>query len=180
MPVLGIDPSLTCTGLALTGSPMTQLHRVTTAAPRSLSLENTRERIRYIVGNVLKFAPAECFTVIEAPVIPQHGAGQVLERAWLFGFLVDQMMMRGPVVQVRPKTRAKYAAGNGNAKKPAVLAAMRAMHPAALIVDDNVADALALAGMGARHLGAPISGDLSKAQAAAMSAVVWPNRVESK
>lgn len=112
------------------------------------------------------------------PYVPQGGkaAGSVIERAWLWGFLVDQLVPRGHVVQVRTKTRAKYASGSGNADKKTVLAAVRESFPGVHVPDDNVADALALAAMGARWGGAPIDGALMKSQTDAMSAVVWPTR----
>lgn len=175
MNIVGVDQSLTCTGLArLTPSGDIITSRVITRP--ATSLVETRDRIRYVVGQVLKFVGPETFAVLEAPIIPQHNGGQVLERAWLFGMLVDQLLVRGAVVQVRVKTRAMYATGNGNAEKAEVLAAMRATHPGVDIPDDNVADALALLGMGARHRGVPIDGPLEKKQERAMTAVVWPDK----
>jgi Holliday junction resolvasome RuvABC endonuclease subunit len=175
MDVLGIDPSLTATGLAkTTESTVVLTHRVTTMPATELGA--IRQRIRYVVGQTLKFAPAECITIIEAPIVTRNGrGGQQLERAWLFGFLVDQLMQRGPVIQVSPRTRAKYGSGNGNADKKTVLAAVRATFPSLRIVDDNVADALALLSMGARWKGEPIDGAPSKAQLAAMTSVRWPS-----
>lgn len=180
MDVYGIDPSLTCTGLAKTTSAGVILtHRVKTSTTPD-ELGAIAQRIRYITAQVLQFAPAECLTVIEAPYVPQgaKSAGSVLERAWLFGFLADQLMRRGSIVRVRTTTRAMYATGSGNARKPEVLASMRAAFPAVEIPDDNVADALAMCAMGARWLGEPIDGLLSKKQEAAMVAVHWPEMKE--
>jgi crossover junction endodeoxyribonuclease RuvC len=175
MQVLGVDPSLTCTGVATVGSlGVVAPHRFPTKGDGTLV--DVRERIRYIVGCVLRFAPERpLLTVIEAPVIPHgHGSGQILERAWLFGMLVDQLILRGPVVQVRPSTRAKYGAGSGNAKKAEVLAAVREAFPNVAVRDDNEADAIVLAAMGARHLLMPFDGVASKKQIEAMTAVAWP------
>lgn len=174
MNILGIDPSFTATGLALLNDGEISLKRIRTEKPVE-GLRGIRDRVRYVVGVTLKFAPAEVLTVIEAPIVVRGGRGGLqLERAWLFGLLVDQLVLRGPVVQVRPKTRAKYATSNGNAAKPEVLAAVRATHPGLHVVDDNVADALALLALGARWKGVPIDGALSKKQLDAMAAVVWP------
>lgn len=182
IPVLGVDQSMTSTGLALVLEGGVRTRLVVTGPPAAPGLAGVRSRVRYIVGRTLQFlgdadlAPGRMvLTVIEAPLITRrHQSGQILERAWLFGMLVDQLAMRGPVAQVRSSTRAKYATGNGKAEKPEVLAAMRAEHPAVPIADDNVADALALAALGARWTGAPIDG-ASKARTAAVAAVVWPN-----
>lgn len=171
--VVGVDPSLTCTGVATVGaSGVVATTRFPTEG--SGSLLDVRTRVRYIVGSVLRFAPSGCLSVIEAPYVPRHGGGQVLERAWLFGMLVDQLCLRGPVVQVRAKTRAKYGTGNGNAGKSDVLAAVRTAYPSVGVRDDNEADAIVLAAMGARYLGYPIDGQGSKKQLEAMTAVVWP------
>lgn len=184
MEILGVDPSLTMTGLACTHDGIVATRRIPTLATafRAQGLLSTRDRIRYIVGQTLRFAPLECLTVIEAPYVPQGGkaAGSVIERAWLFGLLVDQLTLRGPVVQVPARTRAKYATGNGNADKKVVLAAMRAAYPGVSIPDDNVADALALLGMGARSMGVPIDGVLELQQLSAMDAVRWPDNKEMK
>ena len=178
--VLGVDSSLTCTGLATVGElgKVTAM-RIPTKVTES-SLHGLDKRIRYIVGSTLRFAPAECLTVIEAPYVPRHGSGQVVERAWLFGMLVDQLLLRGPVVQVRTKTRAKYASGDGNADKGRVLAAVREAFPAVRVRDDNEADAITLAAMGARFLGFPVDGSGSKKQLEAMTAVVWPDMKERR
>jgi len=183
MDVIGVDQSLTLTGLSkvIDGDRSlgdffrhVSVDRIRTEAGDG-SLSGTRDRIRYIVGRTMRFAPSECLSVIEAPYIPRHNSGSVLERAWLFGFLVDQLLLRGPVVQVRTKTRAMYATGNGNATKAEVLAAMRASFPLMTIHDDNEADALALAAMGSRFLGTPIDGPINKKQQQAMTSTVWPS-----
>lgn len=177
--VVGVDQSLTMTGLARIDGEQVTVHRVSSGP--AVGLQGTRDRIRYIVGQVLRFAPRECFSVIEAPVIPHNQqGGAVLERAWLFGLIVDQLMQRGPVVQVRPSTRAMYASDNGAAKKPEVLAAMRAKFPSLTIRDDNEADALAMACLGARYLGHPIDGPITKKMQQAMTSTVWPNKEEGR
>lgn len=175
MDVLGIDQSLTCTGLAKTTPAGVVVTTRIKTSPSGGELGDTRRRIRYIVGQVLRFAPTECVTVIEAPIVIRNGQGGAqLERAWLFGLLVDQLIIHGPIAQVRTKTRAMYATGNGNADKPEVLAAIRDSFPDLTVPDDNVADAVALCAMGARWVGAPIDGVPGKKQMAAMVAVHWP------
>lgn len=182
MDVYGVDPSLTCTGLAKTtpaGVILTK--RVKTAATGN-SLGAIRKRVRYIVGQVIQFAPEGPFvSVIEAPYVPpKMRAGSVIERAWLFGMLVDQLILRGAVVQVAPASRAMYATDRGNASKKEVLAAMRARFPELTIQDDNEADGLALLCMGARWLGEPIDGEPSEKQVQAMVATHWPELKEER
>lgn len=174
--VLGVDPSLTCTGLARVTPAGVELRNVPTSADGQ-ELADVRRRVRYIVGQVVQFAPAECLVVIEDLYIPKgdKAAGSVKERAWLWGLIVDQLVPRGPVVAVSNTTRSAYAL-KGGAKKAEVLAAMRDRFPGVVIPDDNCADALALAAMGARWMGAPIDGVLTKSQASAFTGVRWPMR----
>lgn len=175
MSVVGIDPSLRCTGVAFANAPGTLTAQRFPTKPAA-TLAEQRDQVRYIVGSVMDWVPASLeLTVIEKPYVPQrHGAGDVIERAWLFGLFVDQLMRRGPVVVVSAKGRAKYGSGNGNAEKKEVLAAVRRAFPNIAVRDDNEADAMVLACMGARHLGVPLDGEASKKQLEAMSAVLWP------
>lgn len=175
--VTGIDASLTCTGVAVAaGGDVLELRRVRTpTGPQTLVAQ--RARVRRVLTQVLEVAPSSGLYVVESPSL-QSKFGLRIERIGLFWMLVDQLLARGPVVTVTPKGRAKYASGNGNAKKPEVLAAMRERFPGLQIPDDNVADALALVGMGARHLGEPIDGVLGKQYTEPMVKVTWPTKEE--
>lgn len=170
--VLGVDQSLRGTGLALHADGATSTGLV--KADIGEGVAGIREAVRYIVGRVVAFAPHCDLYVLEMPYIPRHNSGLVLERAWLFGLLYDQLCTRGRVAIVATKTRAMYATGNGNADKAEVVAAMKAAHPHADVRDDNVADALALMGMGCRWLGSPVDGEITTKQARAMTSARWP------
>lgn len=173
MDVLGVDQSLTATGLARVLDGKIETRVVKSDAPKGVWA--TREAVRFHVGMTMKFAPARCLSVIEAPIIPRHGSGLALERAWLFGLLFDQLILRGPVATVHPSTRALYATGNGKADKTDVVAAMKAAFPNVTVADDNAADGLALLGMGARWLGDPVDGQITSKQAKAMRSAHWPD-----
>ena len=182
MIAVGIDPSLRATGLAsVTDDGSITTHRIVTESVEGL--QATANRIRYIVGGVVRFVPRGSLVLIEEMFVPQGGAqaGAVLERAWLWGLIVDQLFQRGcEVVTVGAMQRAKLATGNGHSKKVAVKAAMRERFPGVRIPDDNVADGLALAAAGARWAGFPVDGALTKKQTEAMAAVAWPTREEMK
>lgn len=171
--VVGIDPSLRCTGYTVADGSRVIPGRIRTKPVAGVAAQ--RDQIRFIVGTVLRAAPQVIdLTVIEKPFVSRHG-GDVIDRSWLFGLLVDQLMQRGPVALVTARGRAKYAAHNGNADKQAVLAAVRDAYPTVPVRDDNEADSIALAAMGMRFLGSPIDGVGSKKQLEAMTAVVWPD-----
>lgn len=169
---VGIDPSLTCTGIAVIDRGTITTCRARTHDNGSGVLDR-RLRIREAVARTLTFIPPRVdVSVIEVPNA-QHQFGALRERIAVYYFLVDQLAVRGPVVEVGPKQRAKLAAGNGNADKKTVLAAMRATYPDERIPDDNVADALALAAAGAAWLGHPTQTYTTK-QNEAHAAIAWP------
>lgn len=171
---VGIDPSLTCTGVALidTATGEVTTRRVKTD-PAGTSLRARRDRIRRAIAGILAPMPARVgVTVIETPSHRQQYGAQN-ERSALFWWLVDQLIARGPVVEVAPPQRAKLATGSGRASKDDVVAAIRAAHPGVHVPDDNVADALALADAGAHWLGA--TRPYQPAQAVAFARLDWPS-----
>lgn len=184
MIVVGIDPSLTCTGVATVNAsvrvePGAWFTTRVRTAPTSSDLDEQLRRIQTAAARTLAALPRRVdLVVIEEPskrsIDISHN-----DRVQMYGLVVMKLRERGlPVARVSPKTRAKYATGNGNSRKPEVLAAMRALvagdFGTALVPDHNVADAVALAAMGARYLGEPVDGLLSPKQEEAYAAVAWP------
>ncbi|WP_431800373.1 crossover junction endodeoxyribonuclease RuvC [Microbacterium kunmingense] len=173
---VGVDPSLTCTGVAIidTLTRNISIHRVTTVNTGP-TLKARRDRMRDAIAGILAPIPrAVGVTLIEVPH-SAHQFGAQNERVALYWWLVDQLLARGPVVEVAPSQRAKLATGNGRADKRAVLRTMRDAYPEVRVIDDNVADALALAAAGARWLGAPTQ-SYNDGQAAVYRTITWPTR----
>ena len=75
---------------------------------------------------------------------------------------------------VPASSRAKYATGRGNAGKDEVLLAVSRRYPHAPIVNNDQADAVALAAMGARLLGEPIEDSLPKTHLDALAKLAAP------
>lgn len=201
--VAGIDLSLTDSGVAvlrgddLGGRP----YAVSVASSPAktgtkngkpfASLLDRRDRIQRIVARVVTAAlhgydpeqdDAPLF-VIEAPFYgASTGSAALTDRAWLFGLTVHMLYKHGLVVEVATTTMKKYATGSGktpvgsSSSKAAVLLAMPRMFPQIAVVNDNVADALALAAMGARALGEPREPSPQRVNPAALSTVEWPSR----
>lgn len=171
---VGIDPSLTCTGIAMIDT--TNGHVVTRrfkTRPAGASLKARRNRLREAVAGIL--APIPTRVVVSVIEVPAFGRqfGALGERVALYWWLVDQLMARGPVVEVSPSQRAKLATGHGNASKDDVVTAIRALFPDAWIPDDNVADAMALAWAGATWLGADMP-VYTPAQTDVFTRLSWP------
>ncbi|WP_162940001.1 crossover junction endodeoxyribonuclease RuvC [Gryllotalpicola protaetiae] len=172
--VIGIDPSLRATGLAAIRGTSFGLATVKTR-PVLGGPAATAGRVHLALERILALVPEDtALVVIEGPSYgSQHGAR--FERAGLYWMLLDQLRGRGlEVVIVAPRTRAKYATGDGSADKRTVLRTMRERFPVLNVRDDNQADALALACAGSRWLGAARDGGLDRAQTAAYRNIHWP------
>lgn len=174
MIAVGLDPSLTCSGVAIANGTEVTTRRVM-APNQGKSLLARRNRIRFALDGILTPIPHRVdVTVIEVPHSKQQFGAQN-ERIALYWFLVDQLAARGPVVEVAPSQRAKLATGNGRATKGDVVAVTRAAFPEAQIPDDNVGDAIALMWAGARWVGAEMPTYLP-GQEEAFERLAWPTR----
>ncbi|MGX9346603.1 hypothetical protein [Microbacterium sp. KNMS] len=142
------------------------------------SLAEWVKRQTDVAHDVLAHVEPGGLVVVEAP---SHGSrfGNPHERAGLWWRVVQYLVRRGDLVAtVAPKTRAKYATGDGNADKRKVLAAMPARYPFVHVRDDNLADGLALAALGWRALGRPVEAIYEKSMDEAVRTVRWPEEVE--
>lgn len=174
--VLGLDPSLTATGLALAGPGHCVTATVTTKGARADSLVDRDKRLADITHRVADWiTPHVRLAVIEGPAPVTMGSAW--DRAGLWWRLVHRLHARDiPVAVASPKTRAKWATGNGTADKAAVAVAVARMWQAADLSDDNQADALALATMGGQWLNLPLPCGVPLARHLdTLSAVRWPD-----
>lgn len=203
--VAGIDLSLTDSGVAvlrgddLDGRPF--VRSIPSSPIRSntrmvkgkmqpwASLLDRRNRIQAIVARVAEAALAGYdaevddapLFVIEAPLYGSStGSSQVLERAWLFGLTAHVLFKHGLVIEVENGKHKLYATGSrstpaGQTSKSATLAAMPRLFPQIVVVNDNVADALALAAMGARALGHPREPSPQRVTPSALNGIDWPS-----
>ena len=177
MKVVGVDLSLTSTGLATVDTERVTLNRVTTSGKHGATLLERWLRLDDIatrVTDVCGAAHTTALVVVEGPSMGQGRQSGTHDRAGLWWLVMDRLHEAGhKVVEVPPSVRAKYATGAGNAGKDAVLAAVCRRYPHVEVTGNDVADALVLASMGARFLGAPLEG-LPQTHLAAMGKVHWP------
>lgn len=176
MRIVGIDPSLTATGVAILEDGEWIALNVLSNKLRG------HERMDYILTNM-----ADLFVslrkgdvvVMEGPSFNSQGQrSHELAGLW---WLLRQEMWYYPditVVIVPPTTRAKYATGKGNAGKDLVYEAVSRDFPDAEIKDHNVADAMIFAAMGARKLGTPIDErEDGSPEMDAFNKVEWPDGI---
>lgn len=157
--VLGIDPSLTGTGLVVLNS-RGRIVDHTTIKTKPIRGADRLTVIEQVVRNWLRHLEPGDIVVIESPSYGSR-TGNQHELAGLWWILrravADRSNMLGGrlrVYVVAPKARAKYATGNGNADKAEVMAAVHRAYPQVdNSWDDNACDALVLAHMGFVHTG---------------------------
>lgn len=171
MRVVGLDISLTNTGVAELDPLQTKLYRVS-SKPCPDDVRSRWDRFNGMIDSLPVIERGD-LVVVEQPAFSRT-TGKHHDRSGLWWFVVDfALQCGGLVTEVPPSTLKKYVTGKGNASKTEMMAAQIKRYPSLTIHDDNEADALALAAMGARHLGHPVDGELPKVNLAAMQAVKW-------
>lgn len=179
--VVGIDLSLTATGLAdldLDEGTFTNVDTYGTKGKRGDKYADRGARLLGMANHIITWATAGVYdpelVVIEGPSIGSRNGSQ-FDRSGLWWLVVSGLLARDiPVLVVPPKTRAKYATGNGNSGKDVVLAHVIEQYAdlaSDRIGNDNEADAVVLAAMGARYLSRAIDHDLPESNLSAMSGV---------
>lgn len=199
--IVGLDLSLTATGLArvetgaganvvgLHGKPIipatVEVRRIGSKAPAHKkgdpppSIGSRSLRLRRLAGQITEQCAGADLVVVEGPSYASEGAG-TWDRAGLWWLVVARLTGAGlNVVEVPPSNVKMYALGKGGGAgtgKDEVLAAViRRYLPVVEVPGNNEADALVLAAMGARFIGAPIEpgGTIPAANAKALTAVRW-------
>lgn len=176
--VLGIDPSLTATGIS--DGCATWLVKSKGTGDATLSDRSWRlAELRAAITNHIETRPHVDLVVIEQPAFSRQN-GHMHDRSGLWWLVVDWTVFHGiPVVEVSPTALKKYATGSGAAKKSAVIDATARRFPEVDTGggDDNRCDALWLSAMGIDHL----CGDsvVPAAQRAVLDKVAWPKAVPS-
>lgn len=175
MRVIGLDLSLTATGVAIIDDGRVEVHTIRSSAKADASIAERVKRLDRIRWEVDGLLTAPTLVVIEGPSFGQSRQGGEHLRAGLWWRIASAR----PTItaEVPPATLKKYLTGRGNAGKDEVLLAVARRFPDVDVRDNNMADALGLAAMGARHLGSPLEAALPQANLAAMAAVRWPEEV---
>lgn len=181
--VIGLDPSLTATGLATPTGVRTIGSRGKTGATldqRAVRLHDLAMDVVNAVEKALYVTPRErLLVVIEAPAFSRT-TGHQHDRSGLWWLVVDEIhaITDVDVVEVQPTARAKYATGKGNAGKDEVLAAVVRRYPDVNVTNNNEADALVLRAMGCDQIGQPLA-VVPQSHRSALDKVAWPDTARS-
>lgn len=165
--VVGLDYSLTSSGVALS-APL----RVTLIQPSEKGhprLHQLKMSLRHLVrGSALAVVESASYRSTSSTFHQLAGGWHILtHELWELGI---------PYAEVAPSTLKAYATDDGHADKPKMVAAARRAFPRTPVVNDDAADALFLAAMGAEYLGHPL---FRSPRTSALDSVSWP-RVGTK
>lgn len=174
--VIGLDLSLTSTGLACTCG----IHRIK-SHPRLEVSRFSRFRLIQLGINHHVFGTTEICgrgqradLVVVEDLALSRTTGQHLTRAGLWHIVMEHIDNESiPYAIVSPTSLKKYVTGRGNAGKDEVLAAAIRRWPDAPINGNDEADAYALQAMGLDQLGHPPA-PMPMVQREALAKVHWP------
>jgi crossover junction endodeoxyribonuclease RuvC len=189
---IGIDLSLTSTGVGVVGTDthaiesagiVAECYRYGRSGKRDEPILMRLDRIEAIVYSIEALLTTSerlpLIAVLEAPATAAAG-GSAHDRSGLWWLTVK--MLRGygiPVVSVITQHLKIYATGKGSKlDKEEVLLAMVRRHPWAPISNNDEADGLTLAFMGARILGQPLDGKLAQLYTRALDKVTLPEGLD--
>lgn len=171
MRVVGVDPSLTATGIADADGG---LHTIA-SKPDDGTVADRARRIATITAHLRPHRLTDAhLVVIEGPAFSRQGQAGVHLRAGLWWRIVGLLHSAGvPVAEVSPSALKKYATGKGNADKSDMRMALYKRAGLDVSSDDEV-DAWWLRQMGLAHLGDPDAVPLPQTHLSVLHKVVWP------
>lgn len=156
--IIGLDLSLTKTGIGIitqraTGDCIATADTITSSGHRADDLLNRHTRITELTQQITHHASTTNLAIIEGPVTGTRG-GSPVDRYALWWSVASALIRREiPVAVISPKSLKLAIAASGNADKATVAVALNRLWPNVDITSSDVADALALAHLGAVHLG---------------------------
>lgn len=180
MRILGVDPSITSTGLAIIDgvTPVWRYHWGIDGHNTDGTVKRSRN-IRAVAKHIREVIAQQQFdvAVIEARA---HGSryGNPGEREALRQAIIGILDVRKiPMAFINPSTRALWATGNGRAEKSEVLAAVRTWWPGLHITNDDEGDAFVLALMFAQKLGETMPFEVTQRHRGGIEKGEWPEQV---
>lgn len=176
---VGLDLSLTRSGIALVAEGAMAGYSFGRKGSLRETLEDRSARLDELVGSIRALLTAQDglpkIAMIEAPANSAIG-GSSHDRSGLWWQVYKMLRSLGiPVQSVITQHLKMYATGTGTkVAKEDVLLAMVRRHPLATISNNDEADALTLALIGARLIGEPVDGQLAKVYTRALDKIALP------
>jgi Holliday junction resolvasome RuvABC endonuclease subunit len=175
MIVAGIDPSLTSAGVAIlqNGQPIHVSHHGHNGASYQMRSRRIRKQVMDVSVQVTRYSP-DLVVMEEHPYAVRISAGE-FDRSGLWHGLYGRFDAYDiPIVVMNNMTAKKWITGRGTAKKADIVEAVESWWPDFPFVNDDEADALGLAAIGAHHLGDPMPFQVKPRHTTGLEAVQWP------
>lgn len=178
--VVGVDPSLTCTGVGFHSASGSGTLAVKSVGHDGDDLDMRLRRVNGLAFEVLDavrlLRPA--VIVYETPAYAQSMSSDNYH--YLAGFwwlLVYGLHKIAPIATVTPTTLKKFTTGNGGSatSKAVMRQTMRDAFPHLTIKTHDEADALAMATMAAERFGVEYVGELSSMYRGSLAVAKWPD-----
>lgn len=186
--VAGIDSSLSETGIVVIrgvdGRPIFDHATAPTPPLKNPNAEEELARLRTMASRAFTRALIgfergdRALFLIEGPSLRSKFPAKADERAGLRWMLLNALAREGRVVEIPPSTLKSYWTGNGSAKKELMVQFAHHRYPEFNLTDDNVVDALALAHLGATHLGLITEPRPPGVNEAALAPIRWPHTMQ--
>lgn len=186
--VIGIDPSLTATGVGVGHSPEAaawgeeqqfQVRTLGRSGKNDESLYTRLDRIELLADEIRDVAVSlmqwPSLALIETPAYAQS-TGKTHDRSGLWWEVVRTFRreLQIPIVEVSIQKVKTYATGKGNSAKDTVLIDVARRYTDVAIANNNEADAFTLVAIGMRLIGHPID-DVPKTHLRAMEGLEIPS-----
>lgn len=151
MKVVGIDPSLTSTGVVVLDENLSPAaHLVRSRGHRADSWTARAARCAHLADQIVALAQGAHLVVVEGPAYAHSAEPGFYDRAMLMGLIMTGLA--SPTAVVAPATVKKWIASTGTAPKALVAARVRRLLPDLEVLSFDVTDAAAMALIGASHL----------------------------
>jgi crossover junction endodeoxyribonuclease RuvC len=178
--IAGIDLSLSNSGVTVWREgqePRTT--NVKSSPTKNPSLGDRVLRSQTIAVRVIRSAIAGkqdgdlALFVIEGPAYASD-VGKMWDRAGVWTLVLNGLSRHGLLAEVPPSTLKQFVTGSGSADKALMVSTLFKQFPSLPLLDDNAADSLGLAWMGARHLNTDPVLRNPRARLEALDKVRWP------
>lgn len=144
MLILGIDPSLRNTGLAILDTDSQRIIYKRTI--KTSQAETIESRLHHIHGHIRQVLHTHDIrhAAIETQYFRKYTAALKIAMAYAACLLACESSLI-PIGHYNPKCIKKNFVGNGSADKCMIIASVRLLHPYIGTIDSHIADAIAIA-----------------------------------
>lgn len=187
--VVGLDPSISGAGIAVirTADPRIAMYGnvdaytqvITSRGRASDTMPQQAARLLAMRNAVMDRVPRDAdLVMIEGLALGKTNPGtdRLAHLFWLLVSALGQVVPNAHITRVAIPTLKKAVTDNGKADKRAVQAGVTRWWPGVAMRDDNAADALALASLGAVHMRVPVPFPIQEHTRLALAKLDLPDR----